>query len=334
MLRVIALGGIVLLLLGLIVAPHVVGRYHLEILTIMIIHIVLAQGYRLVAVTGDWSLGHYVLMGCGAYGAAMFAKFAGWPFWLSIPFGAIAAGVVGVIFVWPLLRTRAFGFFIGSYALGEFIRLVWIRFDQPFGGSRGIIGIPTEPTAGITWGMQVPYYYLTLGVSLVALVVLWRLARSRYGDVFEAIHEDEDLCESLGISVQIYRTWAFGLSAFFAGLAGALLAHKQMAIDPTLFDINAMVYLIIWVVVGGIRTFGGPIIGVVVMTLVFEATRFLGPWRPLLAGGILIVFLVLLPGGLEGLCRMGWAWVRERGGTPSGSDSGAAESAVPESTQS
>lgn len=316
MLRALAYIGILALIVGLIVAPHVIGRYHLEVLTIMLIHIILAQGYRLVGITGDWSLGHYVLMGCGAYGAAMLAKHAGWPMFLSIPFGALAAGVVGVIFVAPLLRTRAFGFFIGSYALGELIRLIWIRFDEPFGGSRGIIGIPVDTYGGVIFGMQTPFYYLTLGVMLAALWVLWRLDRSRYGDLFEAIHEDEYLSESLGISVQAYRTWAFGLSAFFAGLAGALLAHKQMAIDPTLFDINAMVYLIIWVVVGGIGTFAGPILGVTVMTMVFELTRFLGPWRPLLAGAILIVFLVLLPTGLDGLFRSAWYRIKARLGIP------------------
>lgn len=309
--RIIAYIGLAALLGFLVAAPDILGRYNLEILTVLLIHIVLAQGYRLVAVTGDWSLGHLALMGCGAYAAAMLAKFLGWPFWMTIPLGALAAGVVGAIFVLPLLRTRAFGFFIASFALGELIRLIWIRMDQPFGGSRGIVGIMTEPVGGITFGMQVPYYYLTLGVTLAALWVLWRLDRSRYGDVFEAIHEDEELSESVGISVARYRTVAFSLSAFFAGLAGALLAHKQMAIDPTLFDINAMVYLIIWVVVGGVGTFAGPILGVTVMTVVFESTRFLEELRPLLAGAILILFLTVLPGGLDLLLRRAWEWGRQ-----------------------
>lgn len=312
MLRMFGYVGIAALIAGLILAPHVVGRYEVEILTVMLIHIILAQGYRLAAVTGDWSLGHYVLMGCGAYAAAMLSKMIGWPFWLSIPFGALAAAVVGVAFVAPLLRTRAFGFFIGSYALGELIRLIWIRNDDPFGGSRGIIGIPTGEVGGVIFGMQVPFYYLTLGVMLAALWVLWRLDQSRYGDVFQAIHDDEYLSESVGISVPVYRTWAFGLSAFFAGLAGALLAHKQMAIDPTLFDINAMVYLIIWVVVGGIGTFAGPILGVVVMTLVFEMTRFLGEWRPLLAGAILILFLVVIPMGLGDMAQSARRWLMRK----------------------
>jgi len=303
--------GVAAIIAFLIAAPEVLGRYNLEILTVLLIHIVLAQGYRLVAVTGDWSLGHLALMGCGAYAAAMLAKFLGWPFWMTIPLGALAAGVVGAIFVLPLLRTRAFGFFIASFALGELIRLIWIRLEVPFGGSRGIVGIMTEPVAGITFGMQVPYYYLTLGVTLAALWVLWRLDQSRYGDLFEAIHEDEELSESVGISVATYRTWAFSLSAFFAGLAGALLAHKQMAIDPTLFDINTMVYLIIWVVVGGVGTFAGPIIGVTVMTIVFEATRFLEEMRPLLAGAILILFLTVLPGGMDLLLQRAWGWVRQ-----------------------
>lgn len=313
--RIAAYTGVIGVIALLAVAPEIVGRYEIEILTVLLIHIILAQGYRLVAITGDWSLGHLALMGAGAYAAGILAKSLGWPFWLTIPLGACAAGVVGIIFVFPLLRTRAFGFFIASFALGELIRLCWIRFEVPFGGSRGIVGIVTDPVAGVTFGMQMPYYYLTLGVTVVALWVLWRLDRSRYGDIFEAIHEDEHLAESVGISVPKYRTLAFGVSAFFAGLAGALLAHKQMAVDPTLFDINQMVYLIIWVVVGGVSTFAGPIIGVSVMTLVFESLRFLEELRPLVAGGILVLFLTVMPGGLDVLAIRAWTLVRNAGGS-------------------
>lgn len=312
--KILTIALVVLCVVFLAVAPHMIGRYHLEILTVLLIHIILAQSYRLVATTGDWSLGHVALMGCGAYAAAMFSKFLGWPIWLSVPFGAITAGVIAIAFVAPLLRTKGFGFFIGSYALGEFIRLIWIRFDTPFGGSRGIMGLPSDELFGIQLGAQMPFYYLTLIVTLVALWLLWRLDRSRYGSLFGAIHDDEDLCESVGISVYRYRMWAFVIGAFFAGLAGALLAHKQMAVDPTLFDINVMVYLVIWVVVGGISTFAGPILGTTVMTIVFESTRFLEEWRPLLAGALLIFFLVVLPGGIEGIFKRIKMFIQARNG--------------------
>ncbi|MFQ5792106.1 MAG: branched-chain amino acid ABC transporter permease, partial [Acidobacteriota bacterium] len=127
------------------------------------------------------------------------------------------------------------------------------------------------------------------------------IERSRIGNAWKAIDMDDELAETVGIDVARYRTLAFVVTAFFAGLAGALLAHRLGAIDPKNFDINTMVYLIIWVVVGGTATFWGPIAGVTFMTVIFEWTRPLLEWRPVLFGAILIFFLVLMPGGLESL---------------------------------
>ncbi len=111
-----------------------------------------------------------------------------------------------------------------------------------------------------------------------------------------------------------YRTMAFVVGAFFAGVAGALEAQYNGAIDPKLFGILNMVYLIIWVVVGGVRTFWGPLLGVAVMTVVFEATRPLEELRPALAGAILVLVLVLLPGGLESIGTKIKNWRRQSNG--------------------
>jgi branched-chain amino acid transport system permease protein len=132
---------------------------------------------------------------------------------------------------------------------------------------------------------------------------MYRIDRSRIGDAFKAIHTDDLLAECVGIDVPRYRTLAFATGSFFAGVAGAVLAHRLSAIDPHVFDITTMVYLIIWVVVGGTVTFSGPIIGVAVMTMVFEWSRPLLEWRPLLFGAILILFLIFLPGGIESLIQ-------------------------------
>jgi branched-chain amino acid transport system permease protein len=212
----------------------------------------------------------------------------------------------------PLLRTRGFGLFIASFALGEFIRLTWIKFQNPFGGPRGMIGIPMVEIGAIDFYIGINFYFLTLVVTLVSLVILYRIDRSRIGAAWKSIYMDAELAESVGINVSNFRLKAFAVSSFFAGIAGALLAHRLGAIDPHSFGIETMVYLVIWVVVGGTATFWGPLIGVGVMTVIFELSRPLQEWRPALFGLILILFLILLPGGLESLFPRLTAMARAR----------------------
>ncbi len=280
-------------------APFVVDLYHVEILMILLVNIIMVQSYRLVNTTHDWSLSHVVIMGTGAYAAALLSKLAGLPFWLTVPLGGVVGAFCSLLIVLPMLRTIGFGFFIASFALGEFIRLIWIKFNDPFGGSRGMIGIPGAEIGPWDLSGSIPYYFVTLFVTLICLWAMFRIDRSRLGDTFKAIDADSELCECMGIRVPKYRALCFVTGNFFAGIAGALLAHHQGAIDPHSFEATIMVYLIIYIVVGGYTTFWGPILGVIVMTAVFESTRFLEAWRPFLAGIILIFFLVAMPGGLE-----------------------------------
>jgi branched-chain amino acid transport system permease protein len=309
--KVFAIVGMTALIAVMCILPFLLREYYVEVLILFLINVMLAMSYRLVTTTGDWSLSHLVSMGSGAYATALMAKYLGFPFWLSAPLAGVAAGVVGLAFVFPLLRTKGFGFFIASFALGEFLRLVWVKVHNPFGGPRGMIDIPYVGELGpIDFFDAKPYYFLTLVILLACGWIMFRIDRSRMGDVFKAIHTDDVLCQCVGISVPKYRTMAFVIGSFFAGIAGALLAHRLNAIDPHNFDINTMVYLIIWVVVGGTLTFWGPIIGVAFITIIFEWTRPLLEWRPLLFGLILICFLIFLPGGLESLIPKGLSLFR------------------------
>ncbi len=308
--------GLVVLLAFLCTAPFVVGEYNVEILILFLINVILAVSYRLVTTTGDWSLCHVVLMGAGAYASALMAKYFGWPFWMTAPLAGVAAGIVGFGFVYPLLRTIGFGFFIASFAIGEFLRLVWVKVHNPFGGPRGMIDIPYVGALGsIDFFDAIPYYFLTLVITLVCVFIMYRIDRSRIGDAFKAIHTDPTLSECVGINVGRYRSYAFIIGSFFAGISGALLAHRLNAIDPHVFDVTTMVYLIIWVVVGGTLTFSGPIIGVAVITIIFEWTRPLLAWRPFLFGAILIGFLIFLPGGLEILTPKLAFWTKKQKNT-------------------
>ncbi len=289
-------------ILGLCVLPFFVRAYLIEVVMMYFIYIILAQSYRLIVTVHDWQLYHVVLYGVGAYTSGMLAKSAGVPVFFAIPLGGLMAALVGVAITTPLLRTKGWGFYIATYGLAELIRLSWLKFRNPFGGSTGIIDIPWPPVvAGIDFSEGVPYYFFSLGVMLLVLYFLYRIEKSHLGDSFKAISMDPDLAASTGIHIPRHRLMACAIGGFFAGIAGGLLVHRLGAVDPKLFNLVTMLYLLIWVVVGGTKTFWGPIIGVSVMHTLFELSRPLIQVRPLFFGLSMTLVLIFMPGGIEGV---------------------------------
>jgi branched-chain amino acid transport system permease protein len=176
-----------------------------------------------------------------------------------------------------------------------------------FGGPKGIKLIPPVPDIeflDVSFYDPVNYYYLCLIVVALSLLVLYRVERSRIGLTFHAIHWQDKLAESVGVNTFRYRMLAFVISAFFAGLAGALYAHYVGTVNPNRFGVEEMVFVLIWAIVGGTATFFGPILGVVVLTILDDVVlRSLGvdEMRPMFYGAILILFILFLPKGLESL---------------------------------
>ena len=294
---------------GLIVLPHVLSFSQKEVAVFLVINVLVVVSYRLLTLTGEWSLAHMVIVGVGAYASTLIAKRFGVPVPIAMPLGAAVAALTAYVLSFPLFRMKAFYFLIGSFAAGEVIRLCWKRFREPFGGPKGIKLIPSFPdidlgVADVSFFNPVNYYYLCLVVVTVSIVILSGFERSRIGLTFHAIHWQDKLAEAVGVDTRRYRTLAFVIASFFAGLAGALLAHYLGTVNPNQFDVEAMVYVLVWVIVGGTATVYGPILGVVTLTVVNEIVlRELGvdQARPLIYGAILIASILFLPDGLESL---------------------------------
>lgn len=342
-LPVVAVAAWLVLVAGLLALPHLLSISQREIAVLLLVNVLLVASYRLITLTGEWSLGHVVTMGVGAYGSALLASLAGFPVVLAMLGGATIAGVVAWLLSFPLFRMKGFYFLIGSFAAAEVIRLCWKKFTVPFGGPKGLSQVPElppldlgrltgwlslqlgEPGAGGQSGayflgllpvhedlvirfskplFTANYYYFCLAVVALSLWLLWRIERSRIGMTFHAIHWQDSLAASVGVNTRGYRTLALVVGSVFAGLAGALLAHGVGSVAPGRFDVTQMVYVLIWVIVGGTATFAGPIVGVVVLTVLNEVVlRELGidALRPAVYGAILIISVLFLPQGLEGL---------------------------------
>ena len=312
--------GIVLLATALIVLPHLISLSQQEILVFLVINVLLVTSYRLLTLTGEWSLAHVVIMGVGAYGSALVSKDLAWPVPLSMLVGAAMAALVAFLLSFPLFRMKGFYFLIGSFAAGEIIRLLWkwSELTWLFGGPKGIKLIPPLPNIdalSIDFYSPVTYFYFCLIVVAISLVILYRVERSRIGLTFHAIHWQDKLAESVGVDTFRYRTLAFVISSFFAGLAGALYAHYVGTVNPNRFSVEEMTYVLIWAIVGGTATFYGPILGVVTLTTLNEVVlRALGvdQMRPMFYGVILILFILFLPNGLESLVVRTKEWIAGR----------------------
>lgn len=294
-------------LMGVIcLLPFIVRPYQLDFLIFLFINIIMVASFRLITVTGEYSLAHVVLMGCGAYASALIHKYTGLSPWVTLPLGAMVAGLIAFLLSFPLFRMKMFYFLIGSFAAGEAIRLCWTRFRDPFGGFRGLRRIPALEVdiPGVIYidlSRPMAFYFFALIIGLVSLIVMYRVEHSRYGLNFHATHWQDLLCGSVGINCRHFRMMAFTIAGFFAGLAGGLVAHYMGVINPQLFGLGAMLYVLVWSIAGGLGSFAGPIIGVTLLSIIDETARSAQEFRPMIYGVILIVTVLFLPEGLQSL---------------------------------
>jgi branched-chain amino acid transport system permease protein len=296
-----------LLLLGGLAVPQVTrDLYVLDLATRLFEDFVLVAGVRLVLSMGQLNLAHVSFAAIGAYSSAALVMKAGAPFWLGFLSGTGAAAVFSIAVGALTLRLSGAYFFLVTFAFQQLVQLFFENFFESwFGGASGLIGVP-QP-AHITlfgWtlaaGGRFAMYHVALAIWLVTAIILVRLEYSRFGHVAEAIRQHERLAESLGVDCFRYKLTGFVLAGATAGLIGSFLAHYQMLVHPTNFDLNTMLRLIVFVVVGGASTIWGAYAGTVMLAFVSEFLRGLQQFEMLSYGLLLIVAMRFLPDGLAG----------------------------------
>jgi branched-chain amino acid transport system permease protein len=305
----------VIVLFSLLAIPHFLKLHHQDLLIFLTINVLAVCSYRFVTLTGEWSLIHAVMMGVGAYTVSLLVIHFNADMWLTLPLAGVAAALIAALLCFPLLRMTQFYFLIGSFAAGEAIRLTWVKFVGVFGGTSGLRGVEAPIIWGIDFLDPIPYYYLTLAIVAICLFVLYRIENSRIGLTLHAIHWKASLAESVGVDAWRYRALAFIIGSFFVGIAGGLKVHYLGSVTPHQFTIGFMVFILIWVIVGGYNKFYGPIIGVVVLTVFDEAIRSFEVIRPAIYGGMLILSILFLPLGLESIPGKIKSWF-STGSTP------------------
>ena len=272
--------------------------YTLHIFILTFIYTIAAVSLRTILTSGQFPLAHGAFMGIGAYSAAMIAKWLGWSPWLTIPLGGLIAMGIGMLIGYPFARLRTLYYAMGSLFFGMGIIYVIWAGGSLTGGYSGFFGIPPLLPIGTS---KVPYYYFFLGLAVVSLLALYRFEFSRIGINLKAIAQSHLVASSVGINEAWFRVLAVGVGCFFAGIAGAGYAHYTTVLSGVTFSFMATLWLVMYVLIGGVGSFIGPIIGTFILVLIPEFARDLKVYVPFISAVILLIVVFLMPKGLVSL---------------------------------
>jgi len=311
-----------LLLLLAIAAPLVVrDEYHRHIMVMCGIWVIAALALNLIlGYAGQLNLAHGTFFGIGAYATGLLMQKAGIPFWGALPLGCLITAFMGVVTGIPTLRTKGHYFPIATMCLGIAIYYVIARWDDFTGGARGLFGLPRPEAIPLPFGKEISFdstiacYYLVLVFVLVTIVVISRLVRSLTGKRLIAIRGNEDLAQSLGINTMRDKVMCFTISTFFAGLAGGVFAAYMGTLMAENAHFLVSFEMLLFVMIGGVATIAGPVVGGIVIPLLTEELQFLGGMRLVVFGLILILTIRFLPFGIVGGLRMAAMRIAGRGG--------------------
>ncbi len=310
-------------LLALVAVPWVVrDPYLLHMVNMALIFILVASSLNLlVGYAGRLNLGYAAFYGVGAYTSAILTVKLGWPFWLTLPLGGLASLAVGLIIGVPCLRLKGPYLAIATLSFGEITRIIAHNWDAVTNGPLGMRGIPAPtpiPIPGLgtlTFASKTNYYYLLLVVVLLCLWGIRRLVQSQLGRCFEALREDDILAEHVGINTVWAKLVNYAVSAFFAGIAGVLYAHYIRYVSPETLSVGESFTMVAMVVVGGMGTFAGPIVGAILFTWLPEILRVAASYRMVIYGAIMMLSILFMRSGLVGAyTSLVERWQRRREG--------------------
>jgi len=289
----------VLVYVALAWVPWAASEYHTHVLVISLYYVILAIGWNLLAgYTGQFSLAHHTFAGIGAYTSALLVLYAHVPILVGIAAGAVVAAAMGYGLGTLCLRMRAIYLALATWAFAESMRLlITVEYEI----TRGDLGLAAPFLFGTP--RPTPYYFLFLGLAIVAAFAARELMDSRIGSYMRAIRDDEEAASVMGVDTFKWKRFVFAISAVFAAVAGGFQGHYVGLLSPTPMKFNEMAMIVVMVIVGGLRTFAGPILGAVFIEGLSEALRAWGEIRMVLFALIVILIARGYPNGLARIFR-------------------------------
>ena len=279
--------------------PFWLGEYFTHVLSISFYYVIMAASWNLIAgYTGQFSLAHHAFAAMGGYTSALLVIHFKIPILMGIPLGGILAGAVGYFLGTLCLGMRAIYLGLATWAFSESFR---ITLSMAYRLTRGDLGLSTPSL--LSTGEAFPYYYVFLLLAIVCLFIMYKIIHSRIGYYMRSIRDDEEAALAMGVDTVKWKRFVFVTSSFFAGIAGAFHAHYIGLLSPVSVDFNEMAILIIMVIIGGLRTFAGPIIGAIFIELLSELLREYGEIRMVLFALMVIIIMRVNRDGIVGIGR-------------------------------
>lgn len=309
-------GVIFLGILFLLILPFLIqDRYFQHLLVLSGIFIILTTSWNLLAgYSGLLNLGHAAFYGIGGYVSALLSLKLGISPWIGLPIGGMISSVFGIFLGIPSFRLSGPYLAITTIGFSEILRLVSMNWVELTRGSLGLYGIPPLTPIKISNSLMIKfvseqsYYYVVLVFAFLSLFVAKRLIHSEFGITLKSMREDELGSESIGIDTSRYKLTVFMISAFFAGFAGALYAHYIRLISPEMLSLGETFTVLTMVMIGGLGTLLGPVIGAVILTFLSEGLRFLEDAvkldiRFVIYGVLLMATILFMRNGIIGLFK-------------------------------
>lgn len=310
------------------VAPMILPAYWVGVLLIALLYAVLASNWDLcLGYAGVFNWAHLAVFALGAYTAGVLSTKYGVSPWLCILAAAAVAMIAHALIAVPCLRVKGVYVALVTFAFAQVCYQLVLSMDDLTGGSRGMTFIPSIKIGGYSFMKDggIGYYYLALGMFVVSTVFLYLVVRSNFGLSIRALRDYEDYAVSRGVPLARQRLLTFVLSGAFAGATGAVYTFYLSVASPELFSFSYIASLLSMVLIGGIGTLWGPIIGAFAMTFLSQAMNSLGPWNIMIVSALTVLVLLVYPAGIIGAVRQVNAWWRRRQGQKS--EAGAADAA-------
>jgi branched-chain amino acid transport system permease protein len=312
-----------LLLLLILVAcalPFLVSNYRTFQLTLVLIYAIALLGLNiLTGYNGQVSLGHGAFYAIGAYVAAVLMDKAGVPYWATLPAAGAVCLVAGFLFGLPALRLEGLYLALATFALGVSLPqlLKYKALEHWTGGVQGIVIAKPEAPFGIPLNADQWLYFFTLAVTSVMFLLGWNLLRGRVGRALVAIRDHPIAAQAMGVNTALYKSLAFGVSAMYTGIAGALGAIAVQFVAPDSFTIFLSILLLVGIVIGGMASISGAIYGALFIQFVpniADEVSKAAPWA--IFGIFMILFVYLMPTGVAGAVRLVLARRRRKAQNP------------------
>ncbi len=278
--------------------PYLTNSYWLSVATTMLTFALLGIGLNIVVgYAGLLDLGYSAFFAIGAYTSALLEAHTGLGFWRTLPLSVLAAAAAGVIIGYPTLRLRSDYLAIVTLGFGEIVRIIATNLDVT-GGPNGLYGVDVPKIGGRELIGDRPFYLLGLVLVALAIVYTSLLSRSRLGRAWRSLREDETAAEAVGVPTVRVKLLAYVMGAMVGGIAGPYFAARFGAVDPTSFTYQTSVQILIVVVLGGMGSVPGVLLGAAVVVGLPEALRSVADYRLLLFAIALIVLMLVRPEGL------------------------------------